>query len=111
MVRRKMERRYRSRLREKGRRRKWNDGWASFLSEKTGLDMEPGMNSLDAERNHRSTNMYEDMPLAVVIPNLYSSRGLMEDDNTVIRPASDRGSFFMRWRASVHSSIRRGGST
>jgi len=44
------------RLREKGRRRKWNDGWASFLLEKTGLGIEPGMNSLDAERNYCSTN-------------------------------------------------------
>jgi len=46
------------------------------------------------------------MPLKEVILSLYSSQGLMYEDNTIMRPVSDRGSFFMCWRAFVHSFIR-----
>jgi len=35
------------------------------------------------------------MPLKEVISSLYSSQGLIYEDNTVMQPVSDRGSFFM----------------
>jgi len=46
------------------------------------------------------------MPLKEVILSLYNSWGLMYKNNTIMQPASDKGSFFMCQRAFVHSFIR-----